>query len=222
MVPAFAEATAWQALIEEDFMAEEKITEAKQFHEQQVLWPLTTGYTVLYFGFMVVDFALRDRFTMPAGMMIVYVALVTAYAGDKEVRRWMGKSLPSRWGSVFIYLWFIFFAVAFTVQTFNASFVPPEDLSKVCLQVLGIFFGTKISSKIYSMRQEAKDFQTELVGRTERVLTLVQEKGRITTGDAAKFLGLSKSTARRIMDQLEKEGKVKQEGVGRGIYYVRA
>src|SRR3989338_4551246 len=89
-------------------MNEEKITETKPFHEQQVLWPLTTGYTLLYLGLMVADFALRDRFTMPVGMMIVYVALVTAYAGDKEIRRWTGKALPSRWGSVFVYLWFVF------------------------------------------------------------------------------------------------------------------
>ncbi len=203
-------------------MADQNITEVKPFHEQQVLWPLTTGYTLLYLALMIIDFALRDDFTMPPGMLIIYIALVTAYAGDKEVRRWMGKELPSRWGSVFIYLWFIFFAVAFTIQAFNSTFVLPEDLSKICLQVLGIFFGSKVSSKIYSMRQETKDFQTELGGRADRVLALIQEKGRVTTGDAAKLLALSKPTARRIMDQLQKEGKVKQEGVGRGIYYTGA
>lgn len=202
-------------------MADQNITETKPFHEQQVLWPLTTGYTFLYFGLMVADFALRDRFTMPAGMMIIYVALVTAYAGDKEIRRWTGKALPSKWGSVFIYLWFVFFAVAFTIQTFNATFVLPEDLSKVCLQVLGIFFGTKISGKIYAMRQEAKEFETELGGREERVLALMEENERVTTGDVAKFLNLSKPTARRIMDKLEKDGKVKQEGIGRGAYYIK-
>ena len=196
-----------------------KINETKPFHEQHVLWPLTTGYTILYLGLMVADFALRDAFSMPAGMMIVYVALVTAYAGDKEVRRWMGKSLPSRWGSVFIYLWFVFFAVAFAMQTFDPTFVPPEDLSKICLQVLGIFFGSKISGKIYSMRQEGKNFETEIGGREERILTLVTEKGRVTTGDAATLLGLSHPTARKIMDHLEQTGKIKQQGVGRGIYY---
>ena len=103
-------------------MSDEKITETKPFHEQQLLWPLTTGYTLLYFAMMVADFALRDAFTMPPGMMIVYVALVTAYAGDKEVRRWTGKALPSRWGSVFIYIWFVFFAVAFTLQAINPTF----------------------------------------------------------------------------------------------------
>lgn len=202
-------------------MSDKKITETKPFHEQQVLWPLTTGYTVLYLAMMVADFGLRDAFTMPPGMMIVYVALVTAYAGDKEVRRWTGKALPSRWGSVFIYLWFVFFAVAFTIQAINPTFKLPEDLSKICLQVLGIFFGSKISGKLYSMKQEAKDFETEIGGREDRILALVAEKGRVTTGDAAKLLSLSNPTARRIMDKLEKDGKIKQEGVGRGVYYVK-
>ena len=201
-------------------MSDEKITETKPFHEQQVLWPLTTGYTLLYFAMMVADFALRDAFTMPPGMMIVYVALVTAYAGDKEVRRWTGSALPSRWGSVFIYIWFVFFAVAFTIQAINPTFKLPEDLSKVCLQVLGIFFGSKISGKLYSMKQEGKDFETEIGGWEDKILALVAEKEKVTTGDAAKLLGLSHSTTRAIMDKLEHDGKLKQEGVGRGVYYV--
>jgi len=183
-------------------MSDEKITETKPFHEQQVLWPLTTGYTLLYFAMMVADFALRDAFTMPPGMMIVYVALVTAYAGDKEVRRWTGSALPSRWGSVFIYIWFVFFAVAFTIQAINPTFKLPEDLSKVCLQVLGIFFGSKISGKLYSMKQEGKDFETEIGGWEDKILALVAEKEKVTTGDAAKLLGLSHSTTRAIMDKL--------------------
>ena len=200
-------------------MTDEKITETKPFHEQQVLWPLTTGYTLLYFAMMVADFALRDAFTMPPGMMIVYVALVTAYAGDKEVRRWTGSALPSRWGSVFIYIWFVFFAVAFTIQAINPTFKLPDDLSKVCLQVLGIFFGSKISGKLYSMKQEAKDFETEAGGREDKILAVVTEKGAITVGDAAKLLGLSSSTARRVLDKLEQAGRIKQEGVGRGVHY---
>ena len=199
-----------------------KATEVKPFHEQQILWPLTTGYTVLYLLMMVADFAWREAFTMPPGMMVIYVALVTAYAGDKEVRRWTGKALPSKWGSVFIYIWFVFFAVAYTIQAINSTFKVPEDLSKICLQVLGIFFGSKISGKLYSMKQEGKDFETEIGGREDKVLALVTEKERVTTGDAAKFLGLSTATARRILDGLEKQGKLKQEGAGRGVGYVMA
>lgn len=83
--------------------------------------------------------------------------------------------------------------------------------------VLGIFFGSKISGKLYTMKQEAKDFETEIGGREDRILALVTEKRTVTTGDAAKLLGLSHPTARRILDKLEKDGKIKQEGVGRGV-----
>ena len=46
---------------------------------------------------------------------------------------------------MFIYIWFIFFAVAFTIQAINPTFKLPDDLSKVCLQILGIFFGSYLA-----------------------------------------------------------------------------
>lgn len=198
----------------------EAIKEKNPFAEQKVLWPLTTGYTILYLGLMIADFALRDKFNMPLGMMVVYIALVTAYAGEKEIRRWTGKSLPGKWGSLFVYAWFIFFAVAFTLKTFVSSFELPEDLTKVCLQVLGIFFGSKLSGKIYSMKQEAKDFESEFMGRSQKVLALIAQQGEIATQDVSKFLGVSKATARRVLDNLEQEGKITQQGEGRGVHYV--
>ena len=72
------------------------------------------------------------------------------------------------------------------------------------------------------MKQEGKDFETEIGGREDKILDLVAEKEKVTTGDAAKLLGLSHSTTRAIMDKLEHDGKLKQEGVGRGVYYVAA
>ena len=43
------------------WVRDEKITETKPFHEQQVLWPLTTGYTLLYFAMMVAPRTLDFR-----------------------------------------------------------------------------------------------------------------------------------------------------------------
>ena len=126
-------------------MSDEKITETKPFHEQQVLWPLMTGYTILYLAMMVADFALRD---------------------------------------------------AFTIQAINPTFKLPDDLSKVCLQVLGIFFGSKISGNLYSMKQEAKDFETEAGGREDKILALVTEKGAVTVGARGTA---SRVTCRRLV-----------------------
>ena len=198
----------------------EEPKQKKPFHEQRVLWPLVTGYSLIYLGLMILDFVLRDKFTMPPGMMVIYIALLTAYAGDKEIRRWFGSSLPAKWGSVFVYAWFIFFAGAYITQTINSTFELPADLSKVCLQVLGIFFGSKVSSKIYIMKQDAKDFNVEFIGREDRVMSLLEEVGEIQTKTIAKFLNVSARTASRILQQMEEGGKIVQKGSGRGTYYV--
>ncbi len=195
-------------------------TPVKPFTEQSILWPLTTGFTILYLGMMIVDFALRDRFTMPSGMMLVYTALLAAYAGDKELRRWMGSKLPSRWGAFFIYAWFIFFGVAYIIRAIFPSFELPADLAKVCLQVLGIFFGTKASSKLYSSKQGKEGASADITSDDGKVLQILNERGKVTNEEVEKLLTCSHSTAFRILNKLKTAGKIKQEGVGRGIYYV--
>lgn len=113
---------------------------------------LLTVYTVVYLSLMIYDFAAREAFDLPGGMMAVYIALIGAYAADKEIRRWMGQEEPPRAGSLFVYLWFLFFLVAFVIRSFWPTFVVPEDLGKVALQVLGIFFGSKASKKIHEIK----------------------------------------------------------------------
>ncbi|MBI2338762.1 MAG: hypothetical protein HYU99_00100, partial [Deltaproteobacteria bacterium] len=50
----------------------------KKFNEMSVLSPLLTLYTLIYLGLMIYDFAAREKFDMPTGMMAVYIALVGA------------------------------------------------------------------------------------------------------------------------------------------------
>jgi len=57
------------------------------FNEVSVLFPLLTFYTVVYLGLIAAEFVLRGAFTLPAGLMPVYIALTGAYAADKEIRR---------------------------------------------------------------------------------------------------------------------------------------
>ncbi len=194
------------------------------FHEQHILWPLTTGYTVLYLGLMVADFAMREKFTMPAGLMVIYLALLAAYAGDKEVSRWMGRDLPSRWGSIFIYAWFIFFGAAYLVKTFFPSFELPADLSKVCLQVLAIFFGSKVSGRIYSMRAGKQEGNAlEFAGSEDKVMAIFDQTDKVHNSDVCRLLKVSSSTARRVLQGMETKGKITQLGTsGRGTCYVLA
>ncbi len=63
-----------------------------KFNELSVLAPLLTIYTFAYIGLMGYDFAAKESFNMPAGLMAVYIALVLVYAADKEIRRWVGTT----------------------------------------------------------------------------------------------------------------------------------
>lgn len=186
--------------------------------EMSVLAPLLTIYTLVYLGLMIYDFAMKAKFELPTGMMVMYIALVGAYAADKEIRRWMGQAEPPRAGSVFVYLWLLFFLVAFVIQSFKAEFSMPNDLSKISLQVLGIFFGSKASKKIYETKT-GKSAEIALT-REETVTGLVKERGKVQRKDVMAALKVSDSTAGRLLAEMETKGLVKQVGEHKDAYYV--
>ncbi|MBU1179800.1 DUF977 family protein [Patescibacteria group bacterium] len=56
----------------------------------------------------------------------------------------------------------------------------------------------------------------------QKILNLLQTQTKITNNDAEKMLKVSNTTAERYLNQLEKEGKIKQIGkTGRYTYYKR-
>ncbi|MBI4126450.1 MAG: hypothetical protein HY465_03055 [Deltaproteobacteria bacterium] len=189
----------------------------KTFNEMSLLSPLLFIYTLTYFGMMVADFGLRQAFEMPSGMMVVYIALVGAYAADKEIRRWMGSELPPKMGSVFVYLWLLFFLVAFVIQSVNATFTMPADLTAVALQVLAVFFGSKASKKIYELKSGSGEIAKS---REEIVLQLIKGRGKITRKDVMESLKLSDSSVGRILADMEKRGRIQQVGDHHGAYYI--
>ncbi len=72
----------------------------RKFSELSVLFPVTTLYTLVYIGVMIANFATKVGFTIHPWFKPAYLAVLAAYAGDKEVRRWMGKAEAPRFGSV--------------------------------------------------------------------------------------------------------------------------
>ena len=62
--------------------------ERPPFNEASVLFPLLSIYTAGYLGLMIADFLLKRSLSLPDGLIIIYIALLGAYAVDKEIRRW--------------------------------------------------------------------------------------------------------------------------------------
>ena len=54
----------------------------------------------------------------------------------------------------------------------------------------------------------------------QKILTFVQEHGKIQNNDVEKLVGVSNATAERYLDELEKEGKLTQHGaIGQNVFY---
>ena len=187
------------------------------WNELSVLAPLLAFYTLLYMGLMAVDFALKARFDIANGMQPVYIALVAAYAADKEIRRWVGKPEPSRKGTVFVYLWMIFFAVAWVIRSFRPEYVFPLELQSVTMQVLGLFFGSKASKYIHGRLGPS---ETDL-SREEMILQLLDKHGDITRKMVSYELKMSGRSASRLLEGLEKRGLILRQGIGKGIHYIK-
>jgi DNA-binding transcriptional ArsR family regulator len=180
------------------------------------LFPILALYTAGYLTLMIADFVLKEAFTLPAGMMPIYIALVGAYAADNEIRRWAGNQEPSRKGSLFVYLWLLFFLLAFTIRSFRPEYPVPEELSAVILQVLGIFFGSHASKYVYQNRTAAP---TDL---TEVVLALIREQGWCSRKQIEEKLGISERSANRLLAAIEAKGLIRREGEGKGVRYFLA
>ncbi len=189
------------------------------FNVVSVLFPLLTFYTAAYLGLMVAEFVLCGAFALPAGLMPIYIALTGAYAADKEIRRWAGVPEPPRKGSFFVYLWALFYLAAFIIRAFRLEFVLPDELGRVTLQVLAIFFGSRTSKFVWERRGRTVT-EAELPGEGERVLDLIRARGRITNREVAEALLVSPASAKRILAALAAGGQIQLRGVGRGIYYV--
>ena len=188
------------------------------FNEVSVLFPLLSIYTAGYLGLMIADFFLKHSLSLPDGPVPIYIALLGAYAADKEIRRWMGTPEPPRKGSIFVYLWILFALATFIIHSFRPEYVLPDNLITVCLQVLGIFFGSKASKYVCEKR-----FGGEVdPGREQLVLDMTAAKGQVTRQMVSDELKISRSAAGRLLSGLEAKGKIVRKGEGKGCYYVLA
>ena len=115
---------------------------SRRFNELSVLFPLLSLYTITYLVAITAKFFMGDSLDLPGGMMQIYMALLGAYATDKEIRRWMGRPEPPRKGTVFVYLWLLLFLVLFVVQALKPVYKMPEYYGGTRLQ-LGIFLAAK-------------------------------------------------------------------------------
>jgi len=194
------------------------VKERPPFNEVSVLFPLLTFYTAGYLGLMIADFVLKRSFDLPDGILPVYIALLGAYAADKEIRRWIGAPEPARKGSFFVYLWLLFFLTAYIICSFRPEYVMPNNLTSVCLQVLAIFFGSKASKYVWESRGQSME-PAVLSRRQDQVIEMIKARGRIKNSDVAIQLGISRATTQRLLSDMVANGVIRQVGDRKSAFY---
>jgi Fic family protein len=93
-------------------------------------------------------------------------------------------------------------------------------IAGVCGMVVGSYLGKRQRVK---KAMSVKDIQTQEKAESRRKILAffcASETGKITNNDIEKLLGISDATATRYLDELEKEGLIRQVGkTGGGVYY---
>ena len=98
--------------------------------------------------------------------------------------------------------------------------------------VLGviIFGALLLAGVIWSIKEDSKHGITPLdysqkqvkekAENLQKILDFIADRGKVTNNEVEKLLGVSNATAERYLDELEKDGKLKQIGkTGQSVYY---
>lgn len=181
----------------------------------RVLYPITLGYTGVILGFQLYEFFQGGAFQPRYPMADVYLALLTAYAAQRESSKWMGEDEAARRvrrGELFVGLWFALYLALWALGNLSSGWILPQELKTITLGVLGVFVATGVSSglRLRAGRTLEKVSASDSDRRVQ-LLRLLNERGPLSAEGAADALGWPKTSTWRVLEALEKEGRVVQD-----------
>ncbi len=89
----------------------------------------------------------------------------------------------------------------------------------IAVAIAGIALGMYIARRNANAGFVAKQIEQKTENK-QKILSFVQEHGKIQNNDVEKLAGVSNATAERYLDELEKEGKLTQHGtIGQNVFY---
>jgi hypothetical protein len=209
----------------------------------EILFYLTLLITIVHAGFIFWDFitsiplfakliGIAENKIFASGYMsTLYLALLGAYAGHKEIKRWTTTQPTLTYeenkfgrGELIVSGWIIFCAISISFWQMNIIPRLPNELFRTTLQVVGIIFGTYTSKGIYS-RVKGKRVKSITIEDQEgksaenMIMEYVKEHGKIDNKSCQKLLGINDDQAYYILSKLVREGKLLQDGKGRNACY---
>ena len=91
-------------------------------------------------------------------------------------------------------------------------------MNSVLIFILGVLAGAA-AVRIFTAKTKPEPTRQK-GGNLPKVLQFLASHGQLTNDDVQKLLGVSDATATRYLEELEKEGRIRQVGrEGRGVHY---
>jgi hypothetical protein len=212
------------------------------------LYVLTQLYTLLVLALFVGDFISQGTKPVPNNHVVVYLALLSAYAADKEVARWAARKTKTeppaeRKGSYVVALWALGYAGLAVWCWLYPEWKMPLGLDRAVIMVIGVFFGSGISKRFCGMLStegaswgessmtrgrgdaatrgnEKETKAAQLEKDREAVFSMIKASPEgMLMSDLVKETGIPRSTLFRMAQDLEGAKRVKASGKKRWRVY---
>ena len=207
----------------------------------EFLFKLTFFITIVHAGFIFWDFlTLIQPFNKFAGiieensvyssgsMSTLYLAILGIYAGRKEIKRWTQNSgieiaeqqSTSNRGEFIVGTWVVFTVVTLVFQQLHIISRMPHELFRTALQVIGVIFGTYTSRDLHKRKKGGiQNIQDSNLQSKDKIIEFIKSNGFIDNASCQKLLNLDRNKAYILLNSLEKEGVLVQEGSRKGSIY---
>ena len=171
-----------------------------------LLWLI--GYALGMVFFSIVPAHMIGYFVSPIGIVITLWVLIKKLRGDNMIYY---LKVAVVWVVIAVVCDYLFLVRAFNYFYYTLTFVLP---------LLAGIFKTKKQDKFLAflrIRSQTKE------KNKQKILESIEAQKSITNDAVENLLLVSDATATRYLDELEKEGKIKQVGkTGKGVFYEKA
>jgi len=131
--------------------------------------PFVIGATTLLGGLAVLELISRGQIRSIDNSSDIYLALLGAYAGAGELKRWFSKEQVdckedpwlerARKGGMFVTFWLVLYAAALLWRVADSGVPMPHELKAITLRTIGVFFVTYSSRRLHRARRSDSGIQ---------------------------------------------------------------
>lgn len=211
------------------------------------LFYVTLIVAIIHCGFILWDLGtmalgVKNEVVASSLMNNLYLILIGGYAGFKEMKRWLSKNpadsvmpeekvIQFQRGEIIVYSWVFLFIVTVVLSQVKMIARMPMELTRTTIQSVTLLIATLGSRWVYQNKKAATSDKGQGTGEDEKgqsmtdgecevkVMEYIEKNGGITNKELRDITGLDRGKSYRILEKMEKDGKIKPDGTFKDVVY---